>query len=231
MDVETPRLSHIEVLKDLSGQELLSIERRCRTRRYARGQQVIDHQASDRDLYFIIEGTVRVTVYAPSGRQITFADIDAGGCFGDLSAIDGRPRSASVVALCDAHLASMPPRLFWEVVTEQPAFAAAMLKRLADMVRMLDERVVELSTLGVQNRIHAELLRLAHADAARPGVAVISPIPRHADIASRIATNREAVTRELSHLTREGILARQAGRLVIRDIARLAQMIDQHRNG
>ena len=225
-----PRLSGIDVLRELSREELLSIERRCRWRRCGRGQLVIDHQGSDRDVYFLVEGSVRATVYSQSGRQVTFADIDAGGCFGDLSAIDGRPRSASVVALTEVTLASMPPQLFWEVIVEQPAFATSMLKHLAGIVRRLDDRVVEFSTLGVQNRIHAELLRLANADTARQGAAVISPVPRHADIASRVSTNREAVTRELNHLARKGILARLPGRLVIQDLQRLTQMVDESRD-
>jgi CRP-like cAMP-binding protein len=225
-----PRISRIDVLRELSRDELLSIERRCRWRRCDRGQLVIDHQGSDRDVYFLVDGTVRATVYSQSGRQITFADIEAGGCFGDLSAIDGRPRSASVVALTEVNLASMTPQLFWEVIVEQPAFATAMLRHLADIVRRLDDRVVEFSTLGVQNRIHAELLRLAHAESDDKGPAVISPVPRHAEIASRVSTNREAVARELNQLARRGVLAKLPGRLVIPDVQRLARMVSEERS-
>lgn len=225
-----PRLSGIAVLGELSHDELLSIERRCRWRRCARGQLVIDHLDSDRDLYFLVAGRVRATVYAQAGRQVTFADIEAGGCFGDLSAIDGRPRSASVVALTDVDLASMSPRLFRTIIQEQPSFAMAMLKHLAGIVRRLDERVVEFSTLGVRNRICAELLRLAKAELESQGAVVISPVPRHADIASRVSTNREAVTRELNQLGRKGILAKQPGRWVIPDIRRLARLVDEPRH-
>lgn len=225
------RLSRIDVLRELSVDELLWIEQRCRWRRCSRGQLVIDHQASDRDIFFLIEGTVRATVYSRSGRQITFADIDAGGCFGDLSAIDGKPRSASVIALTDVILASMSPDLFWDVIQEQPAFAKAMLTHLASIVRRLDERVVEFSTLSVRDRIHAELLRLADAGSVRQGgAAAISPVPRQQDLASRVSTNREAVSRELNLLDREGILARLPGKWVIRDVERLARLVGEHRD-
>lgn len=231
MEIDSnPRLSRIEVLSELSRDEILAMERRCRWRRSSRGQLVIDHQGSDRDVYFLVAGTVRATVYSQSGRQITFADIDAGGCFGDLSAIDGRPRSASVVALTDVELAALSPQLFWAAIREQPGFARAMLKHLADIVRRLDDRVVEFSTLGVQNRIHAELLRLAKAGEALQGAAVISPAPRHADIASRVATNREAVTRELNQLGRKGILAKQPGKWVIPDVQRLVRLVHESRD-
>lgn len=221
-----PRLSDIAVLAGLSGAELRSIEQRCRWRRCGPGQLVIDHQGADRDLFFLVDGTVRATVYSRSGRQITFADIGPGGCFGDLSAIDGRPRSASVVTLSEVTLASMPAELFWEVIDEQPAFAKAMLKHLAGIVRRLDERIVEFSTLGVRDRIHAELLRLARASSERQvGVVSISPVPRHQDLAARVSTNREAVARELNQLGRDGIIAKMPGKWVIRDVERLARMV------
>jgi hypothetical protein len=76
----------------------------------------------------------------------------------------------------------------------------------------------------VRHRIHNELLRLAHGGEQDKGSAIISPAPKHTDIASYIGTRREAVSRELSYLTRMGLIERQAGRLVIRDVARLAQM-------
>jgi len=229
MEIDSiPRLAGIGVLKELSREELMSVERGCRWRRCARGQLVIDHLGSDRDIYFLVHGTVRATVYSQSGRQITFADIEAGGCFGDLSAIDGRPRSASVVALTDVDLACMSPQLFWAVLREQPAFAMAMLKHLAGIVRRLDDRVVEFSTLGVRNRIYAELLRLGKAELDQQGAVVISPVPRHADIASRVSTNREAVTREINQLGRDGLLSKQRGRWVIEDPQRLARMVEEH---
>ena len=120
----------------------------------------------------------------------------------------------------------MPAELFWEVIEEQPAFAKAMLKHLAGIVRRLDERIVEFSTLGVRDRIHAELLRLARASSERQGGGVsISPVPRHQDLAARVSTNREAVSRELNQLDRDGILAKMPGKWVIRDVERLARMV------
>lgn len=220
------RLSRIDVLCGLAAAQLASLEQRCGWRRCRRGRLVIDHQGADRDIYFLIDGAVRATVYSPSGRQVTFADIGPGGCFGDLSAIDGRPRSASVVALTDTTLATMSPRLFWDLIEEEPAFAGAMLKRLAGIVRRLDDRVVEFSTLSVGSRIRAELLRLARPARGDGGPGVISPIPRHADIASRVATNREAVTRELALLGRRGVIAREPGRWIIRDPERLLRMVE-----
>ena len=108
-----------------------------------------------------------------------------------------------------------------------PKAAEAMLKRLTRQIRTLSERVFEFSTLAVRNRIHAELVRLASECTQPDGSARLSPPPTHADIASRISTHREAVTRELNDMAQAGLVERKPGALVIRDVARLREMVDR----
>jgi CRP-like cAMP-binding protein len=104
-----------------------------------------------------------------------------------------------------------------------------MLQRLAGLVRGLSERVIDLSTLGVQNRIHAELLRLAREAGVAGNTARIEPAPKHVDIAGRVSTYREQVTRELSALVKAGIVERGEHALVIRDLARLERLVQEVR--
>ncbi|MEE8334557.1 MAG: helix-turn-helix domain-containing protein, partial [Alphaproteobacteria bacterium] len=83
----------------------------------------------------------------------------------------------------------------------------------------------EFSTLAVNNRIHAELLRLAMSAGINDNVSEISPAPTHAEIASRISTHREAVTRELNELAQAGVLEKRNRALVVRDIAWLQDVV------
>ena len=92
-------------------------------------------------------------------------------------------------------------------------------------MRRLSERVVEFSTLVVQNRIQAELLRLAADTGKKGGDALLSPGPSLADIAERISTHREAVSRELSRLGSMGLLRREGTDLRILDVERLAKLV------
>ena len=103
------------------------------------------------------------------------------------------------------------------------------MTRLAALVRSLSERVIDLSTLGVQNRIHAEILRLARAAGVARNRARLEPGPKHADIASQVSTYREQVTRELSALARAGILEKDGAALVVCDVARLEKMVEDVR--
>ena len=94
----------------------------------------------------------------------------------------------------------------------------ALIGELVRNVRTLTKRVYEFSTLAVNNRIQAELLRLASLAPREGKSARLIPPPTHADIASRVSTHREAVTRELNRLSRIGLIKRQPGILIVRDV-------------
>jgi len=215
-------LRKIALLAGLPAEALDALAARCAWRTYRAGQHVISRASRDRDVYLVVSGTVRVTTYAASGRQTTFRDVKAGDSFGELAAIDGRPRSADVVAVEDALLASMAPGMFWDLLRDQPALAERVLARMSGLVRALSERLVDLSTLDVRNRLVAELLRRGRVEG---NVAIIDPAPKHADLASQVSTYREQVTRELSALARIGLIERAGRTLVVRDLARLARHV------
>ena len=219
-------LSGIELFDGLTGSDRDALARLCRWHRYTAHQFIIGHQDETNDVYFIVGGQVRVTIFSPSGKEVSFADLPAGKSFGELAAIDSAPRSATVIALSDTVLASMSAETFRRALDDHPVVAAKMVQYLAGLVRKLSDRVVEFSVLAVRNRIHAELLRLARDQGFDGDTAVITPVPTHADIASRISTNREAVTRELNALARDGLIERRDGALVIVDVARLAQLVE-----
>jgi CRP/FNR family transcriptional regulator, cyclic AMP receptor protein len=94
-------------------------------------------------------------------------------------------------------------------------------------IRALTTRVYEFSTLAVNNRIQAELLRLANLAPQGSNAARIAPAPTHGDIASRVSSHREAVTRELNRLSRIGVIERRGGTLLVKDLDRLAKMVHE----
>lgn len=223
-------LAGVRLFRHLPAEERKALAGRCQAHRYAAKQQIVCHAEESTDVYFIVSGQVRATIYSVGGREVAFRDLGSGEMFGDLSAIDGKPRSANIVALADSFIVSMTAEAFREVLQTHPALAMAALQELVDLVRGLCERVIEMSTLGVKNRIHAELLRLAQREMKDGKTAVISPAPTHADIASRVSTHREAVTRELNHLAHIGLLERRTGALCVTDVPTLARMVEEVRH-
>jgi CRP-like cAMP-binding protein len=224
-------LRGIALLEGLPAERLEALARACAWRNYAAGQPIISRAAADRDVHLIVSGRVRVTTYSAAGRQVTFRDIAAGELFGEVAAIDGMPRSADVVALESALTASLPAAAFRQLLREEPAVAERVLRRLAGVVRRMSERVIDLSTLGVHQRIHGELLRLAREAGVKQNLARIDPAPRHADLASQVSTYREEVTRELSALARAGIVRREGRALLIEDVRRLETLVEEVKAG
>jgi CRP-like cAMP-binding protein len=222
-------LKAVALLNGLSESVLTELAQQCRWRRFKTGQPVISREAPDKDVYLIISGQVRVTAFSASGRQVTYRDISAGGWFGDFSAIDELTRSADVVALTETLVASMTPGLFKKLLQEHPPVCDRMLRRLVASVRELTERVFDMSTLGVQNRVHAELLRLARQAGIANNTARLDPSPKHTDIASQVSTYREQVTRELSALAKQGLVKRDGSALVILDVSHLERLVAEVR--
>lgn len=224
-------LAGLELFKGLKAADLDRLATLCTWRGYEKDQEVIGQDSSGNDVHFIARGRVRVTIFAATGQEVAFRDLGEGKSFGELSAIDGQSRSASVVALAPTWIASLPRERFWSVLRDHPSVTEQLLKQLAALIRNLTDRVVDYSTLGVRNRIQAELVRMAREAGVAKNKATLLPIPRHVDIASRVSTNREAVARELAELARKGLVERRREALVVLDVARLAAMVDDVRGG
>jgi CRP-like cAMP-binding protein len=222
-------LAKNDMFRGVSPGDLDAIAAKITWRSFEKGRSIIEQEAGSSDVYLIGSGKVRITIYAASGREVAFRDLGEGATFGELSAVDGRQRSTSVVAIEDTWMATISRDLFWSLLRERPAVVENVVKGLVALVRNLTERVVDYSTLGVRNRIQAELVRMAREQKTKGPRVVIKPSPKHADIASRVSTNREEVAREFGHLTREKVLERGQGELIILDLPRLVNMVERVR--
>src|SRR5262249_42891572 len=137
--------------------------------------------------------------------DVILGNVEAGNYFGEMSAVDGLRRSAGILAITDGTIAILPAAVFRELVF--PKVAEYLIKRCVSHIRGLNERVKEFSSMHVRDRIYVELLRHAEPDPTDQNRAIVSPAPAHSDIAGRVSTRRETVTRELK-------LLEQAGRLI-----------------
>jgi CRP-like cAMP-binding protein len=222
----TSRLRIISLFEDLGEAELTRIARSCVTRSYERQAQIYGEHDEATDVFFVLEGMVRINSTSAEGREIIFNDLGVGHMFGEFAAIDGLPRSATVVALTDCTLASMPAARFFDLLKENGTVSTRLIQLLVAKMRLASERVFEVSALAVRERVRRELLRLA-ADGTKTGRSVvISPAPTHYDLAARIGSHREAVTRELNRLAEEKIVEISRRQIKIVDV-RLLQDADE----
>jgi len=223
-------LRGIRLFRALCDEEIRRLDAQCLWRRYEAKEPVVGCGDDGTDVFFVAGGLVRALIRTDGARDVILGDIAAGDFFGELAAIDGQPRSATVVAITGATLARMPAGLFHAIIGEHDDARDQLLALLASRIRTLDNRVSELATLDVRHRLFGELLRLYRPDTTIPGRGFISPPPYHAEIAARISARREAVTRALKALESAGLLEKRRGALVLTDIHALVALFRDPRD-
>lgn len=220
----------LAVFRDLDDQNLVDIFRGMRFKKYSKDQVIIGQESRDTNVYFILAGTAHIALYSPSGKEVLFRDLEPGNIFGELFAIDGHARSANAIAKTDMQVGCVSAAQFCILLQEFPQVNTATLKYLCSLVRDLSWRVYQFSAHAVSIRIQTELLRLARLASPTGNTATISPAPTHTDIANRVNTHREAVTKEITNLVEEGVVTRAPRKLVVKDIAALRRMADDTPN-
>ena len=208
-------LSQIPLFQSLSEAQIKSYDGRVRWARFEENELVIDYDDNTNDVYFLISGKVRVLYRTITGKEVILGELGAGQFFGELSAIDGVGRSANVTALNRSQMCIISGPVFMELVTQTPAVCRQILTLLASRVRFLNTKLAEHSFLQTKHRLYAELIRLSQPRSGHPGQRVLSPPPFHHDLAARIGCRREAVSRELSALEKEGLVAKTRGALAL----------------
>jgi CRP/FNR family cyclic AMP-dependent transcriptional regulator len=215
-------LAQTPLFASLAAEDIRALDARCLWRRVPAGEWVIDYQADGQDVFFVFSGHARVVI-TTGGREMILRDIREGEYFGQYSAIDGKPRSAAILAVSDTVVARMSAALFWEAIHTHPGVREGVLKALVADARALNERATEHANFDVRHRLCAELLRLSRTTS--DGRVVVSPPPTHAELAARISTHREAVTKILNALARDGLIGRSQGAILLSDVAALRRIV------
>jgi CRP/FNR family transcriptional regulator, cyclic AMP receptor protein len=223
-------LREVPLFRSMTDDATHRLNGQCLWRCYEAKQQILGQRDGGTDVFFVVSGVARAVI-REGGREVILGDIGAGEFFGELAAIDGRPRSASVVAITAATAARMPASVFRDALRRHPDACDQVLRLIAARVRLLDKRVNEFGNLDIKHRVLAELLRLSRPDRADRRRAVVSPPPLHTEIAARVLARREAVTRELNLLERAGLLERRRGAFILTDVQEMLALIQRFGSG
>lgn len=214
-------------LSKLCEADLAALSGRWTAHSHGEGELIIAHGDTGRDVFFLLEGRARVTLFSEEGREIAYRDIAPGDIFGELASIDGKERSASIIALEQARAACLPAAAFRDLVQTHPSLAWTLLEHLSALLRRMTERVYQYSTLVVRERLILELIRRAEETDPPSGQVSLNPAPTHFELAAAISTHREAVSREMSTLAKRGLIAKRGNRLVLSDIGRLQALVGE----
>jgi CRP/FNR family cyclic AMP-dependent transcriptional regulator len=220
-------LKRTRIFEKLSDEAHAEIAQLVHWKEYRKGVEAVSYKDTGKEVYFLAEGRVRATIFSFSGKEISYQELSPGSMFGELSAIDGQPRTANVITMEPSLIGSISGKDLWTLIHKYPEVSAGVLQRLAALVRFLSDRVYQYGALDVKDRVRAEVLRLARENMTDGKSATVSKMPTHAEIANRINTHREAVTRELNELSRLGIVDQNKRVLTIADVGALAELLPE----
>ena len=159
---------------------------------------------------------MKVTLSRADGRQIILALLGPGAVFGELSLLDGKPRSATVTVTEDAELVTVPRAAFLALLRREPKVAVALLGELAARLRRTDLQIANMALCNVTHRVTSTILQLVadHGVSTAEGL-LLERRPTHEELASMAGTTRETVTRVLGRLERDGYLVSRGRRLLV----------------
>jgi CRP-like cAMP-binding protein len=219
-------LARSPLLANLTPEALGKLASTARRRSYRRGE-VIFHQGDPGDsLHFLTDGRVKVVLDAETGEEAVIAILGPGDCFGELSLIDGEPRSATVETLEPVQTLSLSRPDFMAFIRVNPQIGEQMMIALAGMVRRADESMADLVFLDLEGRLVKKLLELADAHGRNVDGAVEIELPMtQEDLAAMIGATRASVNKLLGFYEDRGAIQRRGRRIAIFDPERLRKRI------
>ena len=209
-------LRKIPLLAELSDEEIIRVKQDLRIRQYGKRDIVLQKGGHGDGLMFLLSGQLQVVDVTEDGRAIGLRMLVPGDFFGEIALINDSKRSASVVAMSDALVAFLPASTAMHLFSHSPSVAARMLKHLAEKIQRDSEFRSLLSINNTAKRIYTYLVLMQkNKDPETGAPAVVENLPTHQDIANMINTSRETVTRALTALAQQGIVQKDAHRLII----------------
>jgi CRP/FNR family cyclic AMP-dependent transcriptional regulator len=219
-------LERSRLLRSLPDEALARLATVARRRVYRRGE-VVFHQGDPGDTLHVIQsGRVKVALAADSGDSAVIAILGPEDCFGELSLLDGEPRSATVEALEPVETVSLGRDQFLSCLRANPPTMEHLLTVLAGMVRRADEGVADLVFLDMEGRLVKKLLELAatHGRPSDGAVEIELPMTQE-DLAAMIGATRASVNKLLGWYEERGAIQRRGRRIAIHDPERLRRRI------
>jgi len=209
-------LRKIPLLAGLSDEEILRFKQDIRIRQYRKRDVVLQKGGHGDGLMFLLSGQLQVIDVTEDGRAIGLRMLAPGDFFGEIALINNSTRSASVVAMSDVLVAFLPAANAMHLFSHSPSVAKHMLQHLAQKIQRDSEFRSLLSINNTAKRIYTFLVLMQKNKPSEPGApAVLENLPTHQDIANMINTSRETVTRALTALAQQGIVQKDAQRLII----------------
>jgi len=212
-------LAKIPIFASFGGSDLDRLAACAHERRIRRGETLMRAGDPGLSMMIVIAGEVRVVLAGVSGHEQIVSTLGPGSIFGEIALLDGKPRTADVVAATNGKVLTIERTAVLRLLEQHPEFGLRLIEGLCGRLRATLVQLESMVFQDVATRLAASLLGLAQGKA-----------PRRLDITQAalgqlVGASREIVNKRLRALAAQGIVALSPGRILLLDEARLTQMI------
>jgi len=212
-------LKQIPLFAHLKDAQLKAIASQCKKVLFKKGSVIFHKTDMSTDLYIVDAGDLKAMLSDDEGDEIVLAHFSKGAFFGELSLLDGKGRSATIVADSDSELSVLSQADFLELLNKDPKIAVALMTTLVERLRKADEKIESLAFQEVSERLIRALLDGAkHDDSGVKGFLKRGKLT-HKELSGMIGSSREAVSKCMKLLAASGIVRESDGHLFIAENA------------
>jgi CRP/FNR family cyclic AMP-dependent transcriptional regulator len=208
-------LKNIPLFNHLKVTQLKEIAARCKNVQYKKGDVVFYKTDLSTDLYIVNSGKLKAVLTDDEGGEMVLAQFEKGAFFGELSLLDKKGRSATIIADTDSDLAVLKQDVFLDLLYKNPQISVELMTTLVERLRKADEMIESLAFLEVGERLVRMLLDGAAAAGADSAGFLNAGKITHKDLAARIGSSREAVSKCMKVLSTKGIVKELEGQILI----------------
>ncbi|HEY2749406.1 MAG TPA: Crp/Fnr family transcriptional regulator [Polyangia bacterium] len=210
-------LFQIRILRECSGAELIELGRSAQVLRYDAGETIADQADAPTAVSLLAFGRVRPRIITENGRELVVGEIEAGDFFGEEALTRASTRRATIVAMNEATVVSVPAESFASFLRTHPRVAYEFALQVTRRLGVACESAAWLGLLSVEERLLRTLVRLGGVDGEerRDGV-LLRRCPTHVELAAHVGACRETVTRAFQSLKRRGLLVQQGSGCLVR---------------
>ncbi len=213
-------LRKIPLFSSLGDEQLVDLGSVVTSREYGPGSVILAEGDPGDTLFLLLNGSAKVTRAAGEGREVVIAFIRAGEFFGELSILDGHPRSANVVALEDSQVYVIERSDFLGLIRRDPDLSIHLLQELARRIRASDQQIEYLALNDAESRVFHTLIRVAEEIGAQDDSSdgTVLRLPPRQELADMAGTSRETFSRVLRRLESKGMISRSPGHVQLRKL-------------
>lgn len=182
----------------------------------ARGD-VLFYQGDEGDaLYGIFDGSIRISLTSPDGKEFTINLMESGDVFGEIALLDGLPRTADARAGRDSRLLRIPRRAFLDLMEQETRLMRHVIDMLCERIRVTTGEMTDVAFLNLRARLAKRLLDLSLSHGVTEGAGIrIGLSLTQTDVAQMLGVTREAVNKQIQTLVRGGLISMERGTITI----------------